>query len=57
VVCLGPSTAHHIALDFSGEEPRWTREPPGFLLHRFTPGAGLSSHVVACGHYPSHRFG
>lgn len=57
LVCVAPSTAHQIALDFAAPAPRWTREPPGFLLHRFTPQAGLASHVVACGHYPSQRFG
>ncbi len=56
LVCVAPATAHQVALDFAQPEPRWTREPPGFLLHRWTPPAGLATHVVASGSHPAQRF-
>lgn len=40
-----PSTAHQFALDLGpGLHVRWTREPPGFQLHHWRPGAGLVTH-------------
>lgn len=42
-----PSTAHQIDLDLrAGEPPRWTLEPPGFLVHLWDGGGEVVSHVV-----------
>lgn len=47
-----PSTAHQIALDLApGAPDRYIMEPPGFMLHAWSPGAGLVSHVVPIGNF------
>ncbi len=47
-----PGTAHQIALDLAANAPdRFVMEPPGFLLHAWSPRAGLVSHTVAIGEY------
>ena len=47
-----PSTAHQVALDLAdGFPPGFVFEPPGYLLHRWTPSQGLVSHSVVIGDY------
>ena len=48
-----PSTAHQITLDLRRESPAsFCMEPPGFLLHRWTPQQGFVSLAAAVGAYP-----
>ncbi len=43
-----PSTVHQMHLDFDPASPyRWTREPPQFRVHAWTPAAGLVSHLAS----------
>ena len=38
IAATAPSVAHAVALDLRDDAvPAWNREPPGFLLHRWTP--------------------
>ena len=55
VACSAPSTAHQLRLDlrpFDSSPGAFTLEPPGFLLHRWTAGAGFATHAVTIGSYP-----
>lgn len=47
--CIAPSVAHQIALELDGapDALAWSLEPPGFLVHRWCPGAPPVTHVVA----------
>lgn len=51
-----PSTAHQFALDL-GAAPivRWTAEPPGFQLHRWTAGLGIVTHGGVIAEHPPRR--
>jgi len=43
-----PSTVHQIYLDFDPGSPfRWTREPPQFRVHAWSPAAGLVTHTAS----------
>ncbi|MEM6616169.1 MAG: phosphodiesterase [Pseudomonadota bacterium] len=47
VAMTAPGTAHQVTLDFAdASRPRWVMEPPGYLLHRWSEGAGLVTHRV-----------
>jgi len=47
-----PSPAHQVALDFAdGAAPKFTMEPPGYLVHRWTAEAGLVSYAAVIGDY------
>lgn len=53
LLCTAPSTATAIALRIApGAEPASYLEPPGFLLHRWTPHEGMVTHVVPVGSFP-----
>jgi len=42
-----PSTAHALAFDLGADAPlAFTLEPAGFLVHAWSAGAGIASHVV-----------
>lgn len=44
---IAPSTAHQVALDLGPGAPlAWTLEPPGILLHAFTPQGRLVTHQI-----------
>lgn len=47
LVQTAPSTAHQVWLDFSpGGAKGFGMEPPGFLVHAWTPGQPLVSHLM-----------
>ena len=53
MLCTAPSTASAIALRFAPDaEPASYLEPPGFLLHRWTPETGVVTHLVPIGSFP-----
>ncbi|MEM0924122.1 MAG: phosphodiesterase [Pseudomonadota bacterium] len=53
---IAPSVAHQVLLDFTDRaRPQWVKEPPAFLLHRFTPETGVISHTVFIGDYGGAR--
>ncbi len=53
IAATAPSVAHAVALELRAHGvPAWNREPPGFLLHWWTPEAGLVTHLQAIGDYP-----
>ena len=52
IAATAPSVAHAVALDLNDEPAAWSLEPPGFLLHRWTPETGLVTHLVPIGDYP-----
>jgi len=42
-----PSTAHALAFDLGADVPlQFTLEPAGFLVHAWSAGAGIISHLV-----------
>lgn len=44
---VAPSTAHQVALDLAPDAPlAWTLEPPGLLLHAFSPEGRLVTHEM-----------
>jgi 3',5'-cyclic AMP phosphodiesterase CpdA len=46
-VMTSPSTAHALAFDLGADVPlAFTLEPPGFLVHAWSAGAGIASHLV-----------
>lgn len=50
---VAPSTAHQATLDLHpGAKMSLTMEPPGVMLHLWTPAAGLVSHTVPVGTWP-----
>ncbi|HVO03675.1 MAG TPA: phosphodiesterase [Candidatus Cybelea sp.] len=53
LVQVAPSVAHQVKLDLEpGAEGLFVMEPPGYLLHRWEPGAGLVSHHAYVESYP-----
>ena len=53
LLVTAPSTASAIALRIAPDaEPASYLEPPAFLLHRWTAGAGLVTHLVPIGSFP-----
>lgn len=57
-VLTAPAPAHQVALDLRPNAPsQFMLEPPGFLLHAWSPRGGLVSHQVFCGvHDGPHPF-
>jgi 3',5'-cyclic AMP phosphodiesterase CpdA len=52
-VSVCPSPAHQITLDLEpGAPASFIMEPPGFLLHLWSDGAGLVTHCVPIGTFP-----
>lgn len=52
-LCTAPSTATAIALQpLPDARPASYLEPPGFLLHHWTQGRGLLTHLVPIGRFP-----
>lgn len=52
-LCTAPSTTTAIALRLADDaEPASYIEPPGLLLHHWTPDAGLVTHFVPIGTFP-----
>lgn len=50
LAAVAPSTAHQATLDLrAGARMSLTMEPPGVVLHAWTPTAGLVSHVLPIG--------
>lgn len=50
-----PGVAHQVQLDLAEDDDRegaLVLEPPAYALHRFTPEAGLSSHVAYVERFP-----
>jgi Icc protein len=53
VLCTAPSTGAAIALSLGPERVGASvLEPPGLLLHHWTPGTGLVTHLVPIGDFP-----
>ncbi len=53
LLCTAPSTTTAIALRFDPQAaPASHIEPPGLLLHRWTPDTGIVSHLVPIGAFP-----
>ena len=54
IAATAPSVAHAVALDLRARGvPSWNLEPPGYLLHWWTPEAGLVTHLQMIGDFPS----
>jgi Icc protein len=48
-----PSTAHQLVLDITaGSKAQFTFEPPGYQLHHWRDGIGLTSHTAVFGDWP-----
>lgn len=57
VVATVPSVAHAVALDLRDDShAAWNYEPPFVTLHHWN-GTALVTHQVACGEFPSRRYG
>ena len=53
VMTLAPSVAHQVVLDFADEAPSmFNFEPPAYFLHRYTPTAGLVTHMAYVESHP-----
>ncbi|BAN97383.1 metallophosphoesterase [Plautia stali symbiont] len=53
LACVAPGVSHQVALDLRDNGPaNFVLEPPGFLLHRWQPQQGMSTHLCAIGDYP-----
>lgn len=49
---VAPSTAHQVALDLRpGAVTRFILEPPGFAVHAWHEGAGMTTHVQSIGDF------
>ncbi|WP_312241956.1 phosphodiesterase [Pantoea sp.] len=52
LACSAPGLSHQVAFDLSENAPaHFVMEPPGFLLHRWHPQQGISTHLCAIGDY------
>jgi 3',5'-cyclic-AMP phosphodiesterase len=52
IAMIAPGVAHQVAFDLRpGAPSRWVPEPPGFVLHRWSPESGFASHVVYIADY------
>ena len=57
IAATAPSVAHAVALDLRvAGQAAWNLEPPGYFLHWWTPEAGLVTHLLPIGDYPSTRY-
>nr|WP_310617111.1 phosphodiesterase [Pantoea cypripedii] len=53
LACTAPGVSHQVAFDLSADGPaNFVLEPPGFLLHRWHPQQGMTTHLCAIGDYP-----
>ncbi|WP_083810330.1 phosphodiesterase [Pantoea sp. At-9b] len=53
LACTAPGVSHQVAFDLSQHGPaNFVLEPPGFLLHRWHPQQGMTTHLCAIGDYP-----
>jgi Icc protein len=53
VALTAPSTAHQVALSLAADAPSaFVMEPPGFLIHAWSPGAPLVTHLALTGEFP-----
>lgn len=53
VAQTAPSTAHQLLLSLSPDQREgYVMEPPGFLLHRWSPETGVVTHTVTVGEFP-----
>lgn len=53
LACVAPGVSHQVALDLRDHGPaNFVLEPPGFLLHRWQPQQGMTTHLCAIGDYP-----
>ena len=53
IALTAPSTAHQVALNLSADAPSaFLMEPPGFLIHAWSPGAPLVTHLALTGEFP-----
>jgi 3',5'-cyclic-AMP phosphodiesterase len=62
IALTAPSTAHQVALNLAADAPSaFVMEPPGFLIHAWSPGAPLVTHLAYTGEfagpYPFHDGG
>lgn len=52
LVCSAPGTSHQVTPDFTPDGPStFTQEPAGFLLHRWSQGAGMTTHYCPVGQF------
>ena len=52
IAMTAPSTAHAVAHDLATEAAsEFVIEPPGFLVHAWTPQAGVVSHLAFSGSF------
>ena len=52
IAMTAPSTAHAVALDLATQAAsEFVMEPPGFLVHAWTPQAGVVSHLAFTGSF------
>ena len=53
IALTAPSTAHQVTLDLAVDAPSaFVMEPPGFLIHAWSPGAPLVTHLALTGEFP-----
>ncbi|MFF7709682.1 metallophosphoesterase [Pseudomonas sp. NPDC007930] len=53
LACVAPGVSHQVAFDLAeGAPANFVLEPPGFLLHRWHPQQGMSTHLCAIGEHP-----
>lgn len=52
LACIAPGVSHQVALDLQPDGPaNFMLEPAGFLLHRWHPQQGMTTHQCAIGDY------
>ena len=52
LACSAPGVSHQVAFDLQSDGPaHFMLEPPGFLLHRWHPRQGMTTHQCAIGSY------
>jgi len=51
-VVIGPGVAHHVGFNLIADGPSsWIQEPPAYLLHHWSAGAGFVTHQVFINDY------
>lgn len=52
LVCSAPGTSHQVTPDFTPDSPAtFSLEPAGFLLHRWNPTQGMTTHYCPIGQF------
>lgn len=52
IACTAPGTAHQISLDLAPDaDATFTLEPPGYLLHAWSPATGVVTHTAVIGEF------